>query len=313
MQHMLPLAALAKRFGVKEGQLRAGLARDGLLRAQAPEAGDPLDAYRAQLGRISDGAVAAPAGVQVRAVAAYRKAHGIPAYDGFRRQKRKSRSGTAPWPAEPATPALAALPPSSRRSARGSRLNAFANLIGTVPDAEVARRAGVSRPAVVQYRKAWRIPAFVQPRTHANPRSRPNAGAPPPVHADADRLGAVSEDEVGKPDGVGTETSAERGTRSGSLPGATGTGDSILPLAPIPVHAPEPSRGLNATERPAPPSAVPGSVYIVTVVCGARERVFGVRGADIVAAGQRAMEALARRTDGPWRIDAIHRVAEALS
>ena len=40
-----------------------------------------------------------------------------------------------------------------------SRIDAYAHLLGTVPDGEIAERAGVSRQAVTQYRKACGVKA----------------------------------------------------------------------------------------------------------------------------------------------------------
>jgi hypothetical protein len=87
----------------------------------------------ALLGTEPDGTVARRAGVARKTIVEYRKANGIPAYRG--------EASTGVVTSVPATAPL-----------RGSRLDTFADIIGVLPDREVAERAGVSAENVRMYR-----------------------------------------------------------------------------------------------------------------------------------------------------------------
>ncbi len=86
-----------------------------------------LDALRDLLGQIPDADIARKAGVSVRTVASFRAKHNIPGFHGVRR---------SPLP----------------RGHDASRLDRWHDLVGAVPDHEVAQRAGMSLGAVRNYR-----------------------------------------------------------------------------------------------------------------------------------------------------------------
>jgi len=103
-----------------------------------------------ELGKVPDADIADKAGVSVRTVASFRSRHDIAGYSGPRRRK-------------------------SGRKRRASRVDPFADLLGTVPDRVVAEKAGVSLNAVRNYRVKHGIPAAG--------RGRPKAGTVPPPGA----------------------------------------------------------------------------------------------------------------------------------
>jgi predicted transcriptional regulator len=138
----------------------------------------PIDAYRDELGKVADHAIAAKAGVTLSAVGHYRRKAGIPAYDGFRFEKKRPRiarvedrptpaasvytaGGHAPVPAAPpATDPAMTTAPSPRRYGPRSAIEAHASKLGKVPDAEIAAMAGISPDAVKMYRKRHGIARF---------------------------------------------------------------------------------------------------------------------------------------------------------
>lgn len=179
------LRELADRFDVTPGAITAAFKRTGTSRRSAPpgprnrrpasapppvveellppEPGDGADAdpagrpgskdtriatHAALLGTVPDAEVARKAGVSVRTVAAYRARVGIPGYTGPRRR-------------------------GADRQPRKSRIDAFADLVGTVPDRVVAERAKVSVNAV----RNWRVKRHVKARGRAAEVAAPAAAA----------------------------------------------------------------------------------------------------------------------------------------
>lgn len=179
----LSLRELAERFRVTPGAISAAMKREGLSRKAAPpgprnrrkgglppEPGEsavaakrakpapkappasgrkahPLAAYAGRLGTVADSVIAQEAGVSVRSVAAYRARHRIPSLI--------TPFGT----------------PVGEAPARRSRIDPYADLLGTVPDRVVAQQAGVSLNAVRNYRVKKKIPAAG--------RGRPRTGTVP--------------------------------------------------------------------------------------------------------------------------------------
>jgi len=87
-------------------------------------------------------------------------------------EKPEAKNKATPHP-DPQTTSELAVPEKQlpATSKRGSKIDAYASLLGTVIDGEVAKRAGVSNAAITQYRKARGIPPFRKPREA--PRSKP--------------------------------------------------------------------------------------------------------------------------------------------
>ena len=165
----LSLRELAQQFAVTPGAISAAFKRQGITRRPAPpgpralrrkrtdddlppEPGEVVASpdvdlpaprpgskdflihqHRALLGNVPDAEVATEAGVSVRTVASFRARHKIPPYRGPRR---------------------AAAP-----RVRQSKIDPFADLVGSVPDRMIAKKAGVSLNAVRHYRAKRRIAA----------------------------------------------------------------------------------------------------------------------------------------------------------
>jgi hypothetical protein len=176
----LSLRELAARFGVTPGAISAALKRTGIPRTPAPpgpraarkrrqatpssggppEAPPPprpgskdhlINAHWNLLGEVPDADVAREAGVSVRTVASYRARHEIPGYSGPRRTSRAQRR-------------------------RPSKIDAFAHLLGKVPDRVVAEEAGVSVNAVRNYRAKRGIPAASRDAAAPRPEPMPAEG-----------------------------------------------------------------------------------------------------------------------------------------
>ena len=190
----LSLRELSERFGVTPGAISAALKRTGTTRNPAPpgpraarksrDRGDDLPPEPGAsstgrssdegdhdgsepppprpgskdhlllphwdlLGAVPDADVAREAGVSVRTVASFRTRHEISGYSGPRRTSKAARR-------------------------RPSKIDAFAHLVGKVPDRVVAQEAKVSTNAVRNYRYKHGIPAV--PREHT-------ADAPPMASA----------------------------------------------------------------------------------------------------------------------------------
>jgi transposase len=169
----LSLRELAERFDVTPGAITAAFKRTGTTRKPAPpgprnrrpardealppepgESGpsrpgskdDLLQAHADLLGQVPDAEIARRAGVSMRTVAAYRARHGVKGYSGPRRR-------------------------GADRKPRKSRIDEFADLVGTVPDREVAEQAGVSINTV----RNWRVKRGVEPRGRSGGAAAPSA------------------------------------------------------------------------------------------------------------------------------------------
>jgi hypothetical protein len=153
----LSLAELARRFGTTPGALSAAFERTAAAHPEAdggddlpPEPGDGgpavlpevqraleslregskdfLIASHAQLlGNVPDSDVAKAAGVSIRTIASFRSRHQIPGYSGPRRKPQITDQ-------------------------RRSRVEAWAHLLGKVPDHVIADKAGLTVHAVRAYR-----------------------------------------------------------------------------------------------------------------------------------------------------------------
>lgn len=113
----------------------------------------PIDAHLKLLGVASDAEVAKLAGVSASAVYQYRR------YRGIGVVKRSASVKTAP--PRPSVPTS-----TQPTKARRSKLDGFVDLIGVLTDAEVARRAGVTREGVRQYKRRRGLtarPAVAEP------------------------------------------------------------------------------------------------------------------------------------------------------
>lgn len=227
-----------------------------------------LDAVRATLGTVSDGEIARRLGIARKTVVEYRKRHGI----------------------TPFVPARAPAPkkePAASPTGRSSRLDAFIDIIGTLPDREVAERAGMTTENVRMYRQRRGIAATW--RTAEPGPSRKRGRQPtPPGETKVDRALAPFLDRLGQePDG---EIAAKAGV-SRSAVSAWRTRHEI------------PARGGK--------SAAAGSVYKILAVRAGQRHTFGLVAADPVDAARRAWDALTA-ADPAWTIHGIRLVGPAL-
>ena len=150
----MSLVEVAAKYEVKAGSIAAAMRRTGTKRqvrvqedlALPPEPDDTrgsgsaskqhlMEPYKALLGNESDSAIAKKAGVSARTVAAYRMRLNIPGYNRWSDPKR------------------------SRTQKRRSKLDPFRDVVGTVTDAAVAKKAKVSIQAVRNYRVKHGIPS----------------------------------------------------------------------------------------------------------------------------------------------------------
>jgi hypothetical protein len=117
-----------------------------------------LDRFEEIIGTISDKEVAAKAGVSTENVRTYRLRRGIPALwrgesvEGLQvRQKRRAARKAATRPVRPSRRKM--------RRRRSSRLDPYLELLGDVPDQDLAQKAGVTPENVRAYRVRRGIPA----------------------------------------------------------------------------------------------------------------------------------------------------------
>ncbi len=239
-----------------------------------------LAAHRNRLGKVPDQKIADQAGVSRTLVVNYRKKLGIPAYQGHK--------GVVPA-------AKAVVPPLDDRPFRGRRsaLDPFRQQLGTVPDSEIARLAGVTAENVRTYRQrrliapAWQAGDALEEAAPVTPSPAPTvsvasvaARVTPPVDAPvrAKRVRAADPTPVAAPEPL------------------TRTENRVLPFAPT---------------RPAAESSTLGTAFLVLVDTDQGPRSYALLALDIAAAAAEAAARVPmRHPDGTIR--AIQRVAELL-
>ena len=102
-----------------------------------------LDTVRHLMGTMPDHEVAEKCDSTPSIVGRYRRKHGIPAYEGYKFGKgQKPPSKSVDQPAKSKTP---------RR--RRSKIDAYRDEVGKIPDADIAEKAGVSVEGVRMYRR----------------------------------------------------------------------------------------------------------------------------------------------------------------
>lgn len=151
-----------------------------------------LEGVRAQLGKVADGVLAEQLGIARKTVVEFRKRNGISAYSPRLEEKPAAaapKAAAAPAPqaaprkpgrppkaakaaeAAPVVVAVAAPPPAKEAApaaarpsvdsitGRASKLDPFRDIIGKLPDREVAERAGMTTENVRMFRQRRGIPA----------------------------------------------------------------------------------------------------------------------------------------------------------
>ena len=198
----LSLRELAEKFDVTPGAISAAFKRTGITRRPAPpgprsrrkasgeaealppEPGEskPKGArpgskdtqilpYVEMLGSVPYQDVADQAGVSVRTIASFRARKGIKGYSGPRTRRRPA-------------------------SARKSKIDAYAHMLGQVPDRVIADKAGVTLNAVRNYRNKRGIAAASRNATESRAVA-PSASASPVVVASGDSAWRITASDNG--------------------------------------------------------------------------------------------------------------------
>lgn len=203
------------------------------------------------VGTMPDTKLAKLIGVGVTTVWNYRKKHGIPTFDSAaptppaKAPKSTKAAAPAPVPAPaPApvrsvTPAEAAAPPVKRRRGRppgrpiGSKIDAHAHLLGVLPDSEIARRAGVKRQAIGEYRK--RMKAYAARSEADRGAGAPGAAAAPvvivpppsPVARSATKAAAAAAAAAAPPAAAPAAPKAKASVTPAPAPAASAPSDAV--------------------------------------------------------------------------------------
>ncbi len=317
----LPDAEVAARAGVAVERVRDVRRSLGIAEVK-PLYGSPrrpgrqskILAHAHLIGVEPDEVVAALAGVTSAGIRGYRWTRGIAAPK--RADVAVASGDGSHGGADPAGPtATSAQKGSAIRPASSiSVLEAHREIIGGVPDVEVAFRAGVSPRAVLQFRQRWGIPAA--PRPFPPPKEPPPQKPRPPSPVDPYRaqLGVLSDAEIAEMAGVRTGLVRAYRARLGTprAPAWAGRGYKpnrgaavIPPRAETPVRtpagAPPPSRGAPIPAPPVGPNGrlITRGYYVLAERDGVEVRHV-VLAADMSEAMRTAMRSLVQ--DAGWRI-----------
>lgn len=198
------------------------------------------------------------------------------------------------------------------RDNASARLDAVRATLGTVSDGEVARRLGIARKTVVEYRKRHGIAPFVPARAPA-PKKEPATsptGRTSRLDAFADIIGTLTDREVAERAGMTTENVRMYRQRRG-IAATWRTADA----GPVRRRGRQPSQpGEPKVARASPPAAKPApgaAVYRILAVRAGQRHTFGLVAADPVDAARRAWDALTA-ADPAWTIHGIRLVGPAL-
>ncbi len=256
------------------------------VRSTATGRASKLDDYRTIVGFIADGDVAAQTGMTSENVRMYRKRRGIPAF-----WREATEEAAAPVVATPAAATPAAEParrgrprgPSEGGSKVDRALARFRDVLGSVPDAEIALQAKVSRSAVSAYRQRFKIAASGRVG-----RPRKTANVPPLTLVTTLVLPLVP-----------APVEAQQPAPAPAAPAARAA--VAAPAPPVP-----------APPVPAPIAAPNGGyVYRVKATQNGEKHIFGLVAVDPVAAAREAFARLSAR-DSTWVIQSIRLLSDAL-
>lgn len=251
-----------------------------------------LDAFRDVIGTLSDADVAARAGVTAEAVRIYRRRHGL---NSRRENAAKAEAAAAAARLAESAAADAALADDKKSpQRRSSKLDGYMDLVGTLPDREVAAMAGVTPENVRAFRRRHDIPA----RWRAEGEEAPVEAAPV-VEAPA----VVVEPVADAPKKRGRK--AAKGAPAAEAPAVEAPAKApAVEAAPV-VEAPKAAE-VEAPEVPkAAPKATPkaaakptsGSMhgYAVHVRSGDTTYEYLIVASDIASAASNAMSAVGSR------------------
>lgn len=196
-----------------------------------------------KLGKISDPEFGQLVGASPRVVGAFRRKHGIEAF-------RAASSTTTKNPA------------ASRKGGKPSKIDAHYDLLGTVPDSQVAELAGVTVNAVSNYRRRRNIPAYDPSEAPSGAAKPTKTGRKPskiePFHDD---LGTVPDRVIAEKAGVTLNAVSNYRRRRG----ISAFDPSTSPESSEPVQAERTSRKASS---PAPAVVSGSKVYAVRLSNG---------------------------------------------
>lgn len=215
----------------------------------------------------------------------------------------------------------AAAPEASRRGSKDAKIEPFRDLLGTMPDREVAAKAGVAVRTIASYRNLHGIKGFSRPKQKEPERkTKRSPGPTSKLDAHRDKLGVLPDAHVASLAGVSRSAVRMYRVRH-KIPAATATASRARqtpPPAPAVEPAPAPSTAPKAEKPASEPAAVAtpvatpaatGSSYawrVQLVLDGtAVERV--VVGASVAQIGQTLERA------GIADVLTIERIAEVIS
>jgi hypothetical protein len=327
--------------------------------------GNPLDAYRDRMGKVSDDVIASEAGVSRAMVGGYRRRFSIAAYAGYKWQKgvgpphRAKGSGRKAAAGSGKGKSVSAAGGRRRRKGKSTVLEGFLADLGKLPDDVIADRAGLSRGVVGRYRRERGIEAYDgykfqdghaplgAPAVKRGPgrpkgsRNKARPGRPPKVPGGvparrgprgklepfADLIGTVPDAEVAALAGVSRPSVATWRHRRGIAPAAR-VGAAVrraraaAPAPGAPKRRGRPPGSKNKPKIPAVLATVstarPGAAragmraFAVVVVRGQQRAEFITVGSSVVDAAERVTAALSRRSGGAWVIDELRALGLAL-
>lgn len=271
-----------------------------------------LDAHRDIIGVLSDAEVAGRAGVTPEAVRVYRQRHDIPS--------KRSVAASAPSAAK----ASAVEDDKKVAQRRSSKLDHYMDLVGTLPDREVATMAGVTPENVRAFRRRHDIPARWRDEGDEGGEVAAVAAAPVEAAAEAAPAEAAPVEAVAEAPAVeapavevapaaaarasrSRPTKAARPSKGVSEPAAEVATEVAAEVAPVieaePALPAVPSRASNGHGL---------NGYIVHVRQGGETREYLIVSTDIASAANNALSSVAARL-GSCEIMAIRHLGPALS
>jgi hypothetical protein len=176
---------------------------------------------------------------------------------------------------------------------RPSRLDAYAHLVGSVPDSEVAALVKMSVEGVRLYRKARGIPSSFEVKAGAAAPAAP-VSQPAAVAASVQDVPPKAEGKAAFVKGISAPPVAVAKSEAAEVPAVAAAAPAVV----VPAVA-----GVAASHR----------AFSVIAVRGDEQRKFAVVGASILDALDTAVRALSARQDGPWRVGSIREGIEALT
>jgi hypothetical protein len=246
-----------------------------------------------QLGKISDPDFGKLVGASPRVVGTFRRRHGIAPF-----QLDVTASDDGADSSKPAS------------GGRRSKIDPFADLLGTVPDSVVAGKAGVSINAVSNYRRRRNIGAFDPGplTTAAASGPTPTGRKPSKIDPYHDELGTVPDRVIAEKAGVSMNAVSNYRRRRGIAPF-----DPSLDQGELLPSRSETASAPAAAAAPAAPRATPARAAATAGTAG--KRVYTVsmaNGATAYAVGDSLLDA-ATRLDGVSGVTGIAYLGDLLA